>query len=212
MIYCGYCGTKNRDDDFRCSQCNKYLSLMPNNYSSRPNSKSTSSSNLNDPYSYYHNQNHPIKNKYLEKDLNPNEFLENNPQNQRINNQNINQSNQSRYNPNMRNQQYQNYEKPQNHPMNQHEPHERQNYSQNIGKYQEVDKTAVEWDVVIATVLLVIILTAILQRIFPFTAIFISLLIGLDYILIATKSKFSLFKSIPLAILTILAISAYFSI
>jgi len=77
---------------------------------------------------------------------------------------------------------------------------------------KKVSKTAIEWDVVIATALLVIILTAILQRIFPSFAIFISLLLGLVYILIATKSKASLIKSIPLTFFVILAISAYFSL
>ena len=86
------------------------------------------------------------------------------------------------------------------------------NNENNNKAYKTVNKTAVEWDVVIATALIVIIISAILQRIFPFLGIFMALLIGLIYILIATKSKLSLFKSIPLAILMILAVSAYFSL
>ncbi len=86
-------------------------------------------------------------------------------------------------------------------------------YSQNRPRESvKSNKNSVEWDVIIATALMVIILIAILQRVFPSIAIFISLLIGLIYILIATKSKSTLFKAIPLAILAILAISAYFSI
>lgn len=224
MVYCRYCGAKNRDCELKCFQCNKLLSLISDNSSSRLNSKSNNFSNLNNNSSNYNNQSNHIKSKYLEKDHDPNEYVNNNqqsdfrtenPQNQRINNLNINQSKQlyqSRHDPNIRNQQYQNPENVQNYSKTPYELHDRRNRSQNREKYLKVGKTTVEWDIVITTALIVIILTKTLQRIFPFMAIFIVLLIGLAYILIATKSKSSLFKSIPLAILTILTISAYFSI
>ena len=108
---------------------------------------------------------------------------------------------------------YQNYGGNNEYYDNLHQDRFNQHYSQNYNREaKKVSKTAIEWDVVIATALMVIILTAIIQRIFPSFAIFISLLLGLSYILIATKSKPSLIKSIPLTIFVILAISAFFSL
>ena len=118
-----------------------------------------------------------------------------------------------------RQQNYQHYQDQQNYPRNREYSNNfnqgelNRQYSQNhINEPKKVSKTTIEWDVVIATALMVIILTAILQRIFPVFAIFISLLLGLAYILVATKSKASLIKSIPLTFFVILAISAYFSL
>ncbi|RBQ22861.1 hypothetical protein ALNOE001_14420 [Candidatus Methanobinarius endosymbioticus] len=239
MVYCRYCGAKNRDGDLRCTQCNKPLSLIPDNSPSRPSSRSNNSSNFNNRSSNYNNnrnsnnQNSPIKNKYLEKDQKLNEFRNNNsnlnipphqsrnqkntnslhPQNS--NNSNIRENRENNYNdinPNMRNQSFQNYQNTQKYSNNPNMGHDRENNFPNRREYREIDKTAVEWDVVIVTALIVIILTAILHRLFLFFAIFISLLIGLAFILVAIKLKSSLFKSIPLAVLAILAISAYFSI
>lgn len=94
-----------------------------------------------------------------------------------------------------KNQELDNFENPSKYPVNLNKNQNNDYYSKNYGKKPvKPSKNSVEWDVVIATALMVIILTAILQRIFPFMAIFISLLIGLIYILIATKSKSSLFK------------------
>jgi hypothetical protein len=214
MVYCRYCGTQNRNGGLKCVQCGKPLSLIPNE--PQPRSKVESYHDHN-PKSRV--QKSPIKDNYLRKDKNLDVSRENNSQKNINLYQSQNQRNDQLYNQNYRsnirqnlNQNKYNDQNIRNYPKNFHEPQENQYNSQEYRNELKIDKTAVEWDVVIATALLVIILTAILQRILPFMAIFISLLIGLAYILVATKSKFSLFKSIPLAVLVILAISAYFSI
>ncbi|MCL2688202.1 MAG: zinc ribbon domain-containing protein [Methanobrevibacter sp.] len=193
MVYCSYCGARNRDDVSHCSNCGERLPIIrdknqnipQNNYSNQQNSNRPISSNQipNNPY------NRPIKNNYL-RDNRYNKNFTDEDNNLRLDNRhdNFQDSNQKKY------------PKPQFNNKNNDNPH------------KTVNKTAVEWDVVIATALIVIIISAILQRVFPFLSIFMALLIGLIYILIATKSKLSLFKSIPLAILMILAVSAYFSL
>ena len=240
MVYCRYCGTQNRDRDLKCSNCGKPLSLMPNEPPLKPISSSNNqnlrgNSSRNNPNRY-----DSIKSRYVretqnqqnqnyqnqQRQQNQNQQRQQNQNNQNYQNQQRqqyqqnpqyyqNQRNQheNQYQRNYPNQQaYQNYQRNQEYSDNLLQNGQNQQYSQNHAHEPKVSKTAIEWDVVIATALMVIILTAILQRIFPVYAIFISLLLGLAYILIATKSKVSLIKSMPLTLLTILAISAYFSL
>jgi len=193
MVYCSYCGAINRDGASHCSNCGETLPIIPNknqnilqsNYSNRRSNNQHNSSNQipNNSYKMSIKEDYLRDNKY---NKNPTYKDKNLRLNSRYNNfQDLNQEK---------------YSQPQ------------FNNENNNKTYKTVNKTAVEWDVVIATALIVIIISAILQRIFPFLGIFMALLIGLIYILIATKSKLSLFKSIPLAILMILAVSAYFSL
>lgn len=233
MVYCRYCGAQNRDGDLICSNCGKPLSLMPNEPQQRPRSSSNNQSLRDNGFGNNPNQNDSIKNRYMQGNQNNQDYQNNqsnqnyqnqqrqqhqqDPQNQHYQDQQNYQNQQNpqdnRYQRNYQNpQDQQNYQRNQEHSNNLHQTGLNQQYSQNYAHEPKVSKTAIEWDVVIATALMVIILTAILQRILPFFAIFISLLLGLAYILIATKSKASLVKSIPLTLLTILAISAYFSL
>lgn len=223
MVYCRYCGVQNKHGDLKCSNCGKPLPLMANEPHSNMKRSQNNAQNLksNNPIDNQSN-NYSIKDKYLRDNQDPQ-----NIHNNQRNNQNID------YDQNYQNQQYQNqqYQNQQNYQNQQqynqnYQRHQNQEYSDGLhnnefnqqyqqnytNKHKRVSKTAIEWDVVIATALMVIILTAILQRIFPMFAIFISLLIGLAYILVATKSKSSLVKSIPLTILVILSISSYFSL
>lgn len=204
MVYCRYCGTQNRDGTLKCINCGKPLSLIPND--SHPNSMQDSSRN------HYSKKDDYRKNNNYGK-------IDNYGNNRNNHNDSIN-SDVSNYHRGpikdsymRKNQELDNFENPSKYPVNLNKNQNNDYYSKNYGKKPvKSSKNSVEWDVVIATALMVIILTAILQRIFPFMAIFISLIIGLIYILIATKSKSSLFKAIPLTVITILAISAYFSI
>lgn len=204
MVYCRYCGTQNRDGTLKCTNCGKPLSLIPND--SHSNSMQDSSRN------HYSKRDDYRKNNNYGK-------IDNYGNNRNNHNDSIN-PNVSNYHRSpikdsymRKNQEFDNFENPSKYPANLNKNQNNDYHSQNYGKEPvKSSKNSVEWDVVIATALMVIILTAILQRIFPFMAIFISLLIGLLYILIATKSKSSLFKAIPLTVITILAISAYFSI
>jgi len=182
MVYCRYCGTQNRNGTLKCINCGKPLSLIPND------SQSSMQSQDRGPYLKKNNQGNNYNNYNYHRSPIKYRYME---EDQKIDNF----RNSSKY--------------PNNPIMNQNNNYHSQNY---MKEHVKTNKNSVEWDVVIATALMVIILTAILQRVFPSTAIFISLLIGLIYILIATKSKSSLFKAIPLTIIAILAISAYFSI
>jgi len=215
MVYCRYCGAQSRDGDLKCSNCGKPLSLMPNEPQLRSNSSSNNKSLRGNNFRNNPNPNDSIKNRYMQG--NQNNQNQQNPQNRQYqdsqNYQNQRNQHDSQYQGDYQNPRaYQNYQRDQEYSDNLHQSGLNQQYSQNHVHEPKVSKTAIEWDVVIATALMVIILTAILQRIFPFYAIFISLLLGLAYILIATKSKSSLVKSIPLTLVTILAISAYFSL
>jgi len=241
MVYCRYCGVQNRTGELKCSNCGKPLSLMPNEPQVKPMSSSNNQSLRGNSSRNNPNQYDSIKSRYVGKNQNNQNNQSNqnhqnqqrqqyqqNPQNQQYqdqrNYQNQQYQNQQNYQ-NQRNQYdnqyqrsyqdqraYQNYQRNQEYSDNLRQNGLNQQYSQHYVHEPKVSKTAIEWDVVIATALMVIILTAILQRIFPVYAIFISLLLGLAYILIATKSKASLIKSMPLTLLTILAISAYFSL
>ncbi len=183
MVFCRYCGEKNEDGNLKCSNCGKTLSLLP--YKHQRNSHNDNS-NFNEDIIF----NRISKPKYSS--------------NLKKNNQNsIKTHYQTDFNPNDRNRN----EKRFNDSLKPKYSH----YDAN-GPYgnKKARKNFVEWDVVIATALLVIILSSIFQRVFPAFGLFLALLIGLIYILIATKSKSSLIKAIPLAIIMVLTISAYF--
>lgn len=238
MVYCSYCGTQNNEGSLKCIKCGKPLSLFSNQDSIlERNNYSSSNSPIKNKYQNIENKN----NDYGNIDRNIRKKEENNfknnsnlnwPNNRK--NQNIPENN---YYENTQKKQYRN-DSNSNRNLNQnispeninsgrplqrtihsnknfnndyYNPNTSQNHYQEVNN-REISKTTIEWDVVIATALLVIILSAILGRFLPNFAIFISLLVGLIYILIATKSKSSLMKSIPLVIIMILAVSAYFSI
>jgi len=192
MVYCSYCGTENLDGNSHCSNCGKPLPLIENRNQHNPQNNYPQNQN-NNPPNFSNQRPNTLHNRSIKDDYLRDSYDDNSTD--RFNNPPLD---------NRRNQ-HQDL-----HPK---QYSDRQFNNKNDDSLPKtVDKTAVEWDVVIATALIVIIISAVLQRIFPLLAIFMALLIGLIYILIATKSKLSLFKSIPLAILMILAVSAYFSL
>ncbi|MDR2829656.1 MAG: hypothetical protein LBB45_01230 [Methanobrevibacter sp.] len=79
------------------------------------------------------------------------------------------------------------------------------------GKIETVE-CFIEWDVIIASSLIFIILTAVFNRILPAFGYVFTLLTSLSYILIATKNKNTLILAIPLSFLTTSAISAFLSL
>ncbi|MDR2966506.1 MAG: zinc ribbon domain-containing protein [Methanobacteriaceae archaeon] len=189
MVYCRFCGEKNKDNALNCRKCGKPLSLIPshnleNLNKSIPNYTSKKELNNefgNDIPSNFNQKS--IKSRYNNFNQYTNGFNKNKYGNNRPNKLNVLSNSQTNY------------------------------YGDNHRKsLKKHNKNYVEWDVVVATALLVIILTTILQRFFPRFGLFMALFIGLTYILIATKSKISLFKAIPLAIIMVFAISAYFSL
>lgn len=199
-----------RNNSFRDSSNNSHSikdRYLGKNQGHKNNRNNQQNNNTNDYNQNYQNQQQDQYYQNQERQQTQRNMQNRQPQNQQTYQ---NQQNQQQYQQNYQDsQRYQNREYPNNLHYNEFNQQYHQNY---VNESAKVSKTAIEWDVVIATALMVIILTAILQRIFPLFAIFISLLIGLAYILVATKSKSSLLKSIPLTILVILAISAYFSL
>ncbi|KZX16714.1 hypothetical protein MBCUT_05720 [Methanobrevibacter cuticularis] len=219
MVFCSYCGTQNPDGESKCVKCGKPLSLMGNNPSNKrkygvnsPKSKLGSNNLSSNSYHPESNNsdsiNKPIKERYqIRESRNPNGPSPRNSYSPEANyplDRNFNQNN---YNNDVRTKLDDSFISSQKQGYGNPYYHSQQNYES-----KEVSKSTIEWDVVIATALLVIILSAILNRFIPTLGIFISLIMGLIYILVATKSKLSLVKSIPLAIVMILAVSAYFSI
>ena len=192
MVYCRYCGEKNNDRALKCIKCGEPLSLLPNIYPGNMDNDMHSYRDRKDfdkEFRNNHQNNHDnfnqesIKSRYKNFDLGDPNFDKNKHRNHQINKlNNLSESKNNIYGVNHGN----NLKKP--------------------------NKSYVEWDVVVATALLVIILASILQRFFHTFGLSLALLIGLIYILIATKSKLSLFKAIPLAIFMVVAISAYFSL
>ena len=192
MVYCIYCGEKNEDVALKCRKCRKPLSLLPHDYLENSNSKIPNYNNkkrLDNRFrdNYQNNRGSfsqkSTKSSYKDFNLYDDNFDENKYNYDQINKLNRSSSSQTNYN--------------------------EDNYRKNIKKPR---KNYVEWDVVVATALLVIILATILQRFFYTMGLSIALFIGLIYILISTKSKLSLIKAIPLAIITVFAIYAYFSL
>ena len=192
MVYCRYCGEKNGDGRLNCLKCGKPLSLLPNDYPENLNSTRLNYTNKKEFNKEFRNNYQNDRNEFNQKSIksrysffNPHddEFDKNKHGTNQVNQSNDLSSSKTNYH----------------HDYN----------GKNLEKH---NKSPVEWDVVIATALLVIILSTILKRVFPAMGLLIALFTGLIYILIATKSKLSLFKSIPLSIFMIFAISAYFSL
>lgn len=192
MVYCIYCGEKNEDGALKCSKCRKPLSLLPNDYPKNLNTNNPNYKNkkyINNKFRRDPQPNHPnfnqgsIKSQYNDFNKSYNDSNGKEYRNNQINRVKNLSSSQTNY------------------------------YGENYRKsHEQQAKNYVEWDVVVATALLVIILATILQRFFYAIGLFIALFIGLIYILTATKSKLSLIKAIPLAIIMVLVISAYFSL
>ncbi|KZX10235.1 zinc ribbon domain-containing protein [Methanobrevibacter filiformis] len=232
MVFCSYCGTENANGSLKCYNCGKALPLIHDdnikNYSSNnefkvensPNIPNNSISNIpNNGINSIPNNNNTdnyntesIKEKYVSSDSksfatdsNSNKTSYLDPPNNNNNNNNYSNESSTLYN--------------REYHRNPNVLNKRNNVSFSESKYnskydlEEVTKEhSIEWDVIVATALIFIILTAILNRIFSVIGIFISLFIALIYILVATKNKNSLFKSIPIAIIMIAAISAYLSL
>ena len=192
MVYCRYCGAKNKDDAIICKKCGKSLSLTPSDFPESlkdsmhnfPYKKEFNKDFINDYQGNRGNYNQgSIKSRYnnshqFNKDFNKKEYKYN--QSESLNNLSASQTN-----------------------------FYQDNYREN---HKKIPKKYIEWDVVIATALLVIILASILQRFFPTFGLSVALFFGLIYILAAIKFKSTLFKAIPLAIVMVFAISAYFSL
>lgn len=207
MIFCRYCGEKNREGDLHCVNCGKPLSLLPNDHQKKSTSSNSSINNkLFKKESKENGFKKPIK-KYHKDDSFLKDDVENirkNKDNKSVRSKHFHSDNEV-YKPAEFKCTYSDKEI--------YKPTElKRAYSNNeVYKSQKNTKSS-EWDVIVATALLVIILSAIFKRIFPNIGLFFALLIGLIYILIATKSKSTLIKAIPLAIMMIFAISAFFVI
>lgn len=177
-----------------------------NNYDTSNNINNLDYNNINDNMGNKNYDNQPIKSSYIN---NPNKSFDNNDYNNNrynndSNNRNIpNYTNIHNQNPNF-NQQYKDIDPTAN------------KFESGTGsvfnKEKYVDKNSIEWDVVIATALITLILSAILNRIFPTLGLLFAIFVGLIYILIATKVKSSLVKSLPVTLIVICAISAFFSL
>ena len=192
MVFCSYCGAKNRDGSLKCYNCGKPLRLVYDD--PQVVDKDTK---LNNNYSENRFKG-SIKDNYTSKNVSSLNDLDNHGSSFTTNDSYLNEGTtlykrEYKTNPNRNN--------------NLRNSSLYKNSPENID-----NKNVVEWDVVIATALIVIILTAVLNRFLPSFGFFIALLVALIYILIATKNKTSLYKSIPLAIIVILAISSYFSL
>jgi len=192
MVYCKYCGEKNDNRVLKCTKCGKPLSLLPNDY---PENKASDTHIFNDEKGF----NKEFRNNYQDTHGN---FSQRSIKSQ-YGNSGLHESNFGKN-------KYRNFQTDKiNNSPGPHVNYYADNHRKTLKKH---NKNYVEWDVVIATALLVIILAAILQRFFHTFGLSLALLIGLIYILTATKSKFSLFKAIPLAIFMVFTISAYFSL
>ncbi|MCL2157343.1 MAG: zinc ribbon domain-containing protein [Methanobrevibacter sp.] len=192
MVYCRYCGEKNKDEALICGKCGKPLSLIPNLYPK----------NMNKSMPNYNNKNEINRGFRKNKGNNHNNFNRG-PIKSRFENLNRDDEifNKDEYGNTLTEE------------LNPSSTFQRGYYYDFSGKnLKKHNKNFVEWDVVVATALLVIILATILQRFFPTFGLFMALFIGLIYILTSTKSKSSLFKAIPLAIIMVFAISAYFTL
>jgi len=189
MVYCRYCGEKNKDEALICKKCGKPLSLLPNLHPK--------------------NMNNNIPNRNYKKDLNPG-FRRKKPSNFNQGSIKSRYKDKNRFNTDFGENGYRINQSEELNNLSPSQPDYYDDYSRK--NLQKQNKNYVEWDVVVATALLVIILATILQRFFHTFGLFVALLIGLIYILTATKSKISLFKAIPLAIIMVFAISAYFTL
>ncbi|MDR2873188.1 MAG: zinc ribbon domain-containing protein [Methanobrevibacter sp.] len=79
-------------------------------------------------------------------------------------------------------------------------------------KKSEISNFYMEWDVIVATALTVIILTPIFNRLFPPLGYIMPLLISLIYLLMAIKNKPSLIIAIPLSFIVTCAFTAFLSL
>lgn len=75
-----------------------------------------------------------------------------------------------------------------------------------------INKNSIGWDVVIATALITLISAAVLNRIFSNLGLLFAVVIGFIYILIASKVKSSIVKVLPVTLVVICAISAFFAL
>ena len=192
MVFCSYCGVKNRDDSLKCYNCGEPLRSSYDD----PQFINDRGNEFNNDYSENRFRG-PIKDSYTSEDVNSLNDLDNRGPSFTTNDSYLNEGT------TLYRREYKT--SPDSNKF-------RKSYLYKSSPESTDSKNIVEWDVVIATALIVIILTAILNRILPNFAFFISLFIALIYILIATKNKNSLYKSVPLAIIVIFAISSYFSL
>ncbi|MDR2545476.1 MAG: hypothetical protein LBD03_08080 [Methanobrevibacter sp.] len=205
MVTCRYCGQKSRTGDLRCSNCGKPLSLLANDPSD-----SIFEKDLGQIHEDHFQEENVRKGSIKWKYTNP----EHNNSTNKINNQNRG------YEP------YFNDLSPsQSHPdyYEHDDDFYRNKFNENIGQYRsnldrnydgksEVIGFFIEWDVIVASSFIVIILTAVFNRIFPLLSYVLALLISLMYVLTTTKNKNTLILAIPLSFITTSAISAFLSL
>ncbi|WP_067089157.1 zinc ribbon domain-containing protein [Methanobrevibacter curvatus] len=196
MVYCKYCGTNNIDGNLKCQNCGKPLSLIPNNKPPNRNEDFHNDSIKSRYVEYKENKHRPNNNRNINRSLGENykQYQNNNDFNNRLNN---NYGYKENYNYNYNNE----------NPI----PYQENQYIKTSPK-ENIKKKYIEWDVIIASALIMIILSAIVNRILPDFSLLVSLVVALIYILVSTKNKSSLFVSIPLTMVVITAITAYFSL
>ncbi|MDR3223322.1 MAG: hypothetical protein LBT66_06290 [Methanobrevibacter sp.] len=195
MVICSYCGQENKIGNLKCSNCGKPLSLLSNDSS--------------DPiFEKELNQNH-------ENDFQKGDFQKGIKKNSIKWKYANSQSNQEKKHDNLDigfNNQNKDYDAPVNNFNYNQNYDDEQYYDDNINTSSEKFEYFIEWDVIIASSLIVIILTAIFNRIFPVVAYIIALIISLIYVLITTKNKNTLMLVIPLSFITTCAMSAFLSL
>ncbi|MDR2624118.1 MAG: hypothetical protein LBC39_06100 [Methanobrevibacter sp.] len=228
MVICRYCGQENRTGDLRCSNCGKPLSLLPNDPSDP-----TFEKDLDQKSNEFHKETirkDSIKWKYI----NPHSDQEkgSDSSDDRFNDRIEDHGDVVDFNYNPSDRDFVDRSTDFNDhddggfDQNDHDEDElyRAKFHENIGRYKDNNldfdhekKTEnlvyfIEWDVIIASSLIVIILTAIFNRMFPIFGYISALLVSLIYVLIATKNKNTLFLAIPLSFISTAAISAFLSI
>ncbi|GAA5819037.1 MAG: zinc ribbon domain-containing protein [Methanobrevibacter sp. CfCl-M3] len=205
MVTCRYCGQKSRTGDLRCSNCGKPLSLLANDQSDPIFEK-----DLGQIHEDHFQEGNVRKGSIKWKYTNP----EYNNSTNKLNNQNRG------YEPS-----FDDLSHSQSRPdyYGHDDDLYRNKFNENIGQYRssldnnynrkfEVIWLFIEWDVIVASSFIVIILTAVFNRIFPVVGYILALLISLMYVLTTTKNKDTLILAIPLSFITTSAISAFLSL
>jgi len=192
MVICNYCGRENKTGDLKCSNCGKPLGLLSNDSSDPIFEKDLNQIQKNDF------QKGIIKNsikwRYADSQSD---------QERKHDNLDIGFNNQNKgYDTHVNNFKY----------NQDHDEILDIYWNDNLNTSSEKFEYFIEWDVIIASSLIVIILTAIFNRIFPVVAYIIALIISLIYVLIATKNKNTLMFVIPLSFITTCAMSAFLSL
>ncbi|MDR1819326.1 MAG: hypothetical protein LBR15_03635 [Methanobrevibacter sp.] len=205
MVTCRYCGQKSRTGELRCSNCGKPLSLLANDPSD-PMFEGGIGQIHEDHFQEENIKKGSIKWKYTnpEHDNSTNKFdNQSREYESSVDDLSYNQSHPDHY-------EYDDdfYRNKFNENIEQY----RSNLDNNHDRKSEVIGFFIEWDVIVASSFIVIILTAIFNRIFPVVSYVLALLISLVYVLATIKNKNTLILAIPLSFITTSAISAFLSL